>query len=510
MKYRVCILVTIFAILFLGGCGKKQEIEISETEKILVREELAQTDVEVPPVSWTKSLSIISDVHVDESDQDRVFSDIIIDGISDNLSTISDLKVISSTTHSSDKTEESDADFILRSQAIEKGDRVNITLTLRDVSADSVIWAEEYDEEETSLFAVEASAATHAARAMGVAYAPRSLPRSSTSPDVVGLYLDGKRFLQGDTRIDINAAVKKFKQALIADSTYTPAYIGLAESYIKIVENQWDHSLVWLQLAQDVLINAMTVDPNVAEIHLLLGQISIYRGDYRRADQDFREALKRNSSLLEGWIGLGRVFSHFGLYRPCLEAYDRAMALDPTDERIVLARGMLLIGLGGYQAAEEEIRKALRYHPQDIHFHSFLALALYYQGDLMEAESEIQKGLASTEYGSFSHAVLAMILTKQGRLDDALGEVELEVKPYVGNDASLATAVAAIYALLNRNGEAIQWLEKALAWGYMEYLWVDTDPNFGDLRDDERFINILETMRRAWEDRVRQYHAVES
>jgi hypothetical protein len=129
---------------------------------------------------------------------------------------------------------------------------------------------------------------------------------------------------------------------------------------------------------------------------------------------------------------------------------------------------------------------------------------------LNEAESEIRKGLVSPEYGSFSHAVLAMVFAKQGRLDDSLGEVELEVKPYVGNDPSLATAVAAIYTLLNRKGEAIQWMEKALEWGYLEYIWVDTDPNFGGLRNDERFIRILETMRRAWEDRVKEYRAFES
>ena len=163
-----------------------------------------------------------------------------------------------------------------------------------------------------------------------------------------------------------------------------------------------------------------------------------------------------------------------------------------------------------YGTAEAELRRVLRIHPDKAYFHSFLALARYYQDDFEEATRELNQGFRAESYRPFSHAVKAMIHVKQGRLDDALGEVEMEVKPYVGNNASLATAVAAVYVLLNRNGEAIQWLEKAVSWGYKEYLWLAYDPNFKELMGDERFHHILDGLKKTWEENMRRYNPVES
>ena len=90
-------------------------------------------------------------------------------------------------------------------------------------------------------------------------------------------------------------------------------------------------------------------------------------------------------------------------------------------------------------------------------------------------------------------------------IDQALGEVELEVKPHVGNNGSLATAVAAVYTLMERNGLALEWLEKAVSWGYAEYSWLANDPNFKTLHQDERFIRFMETLKKAWDENRMRY-----
>jgi tetratricopeptide (TPR) repeat protein len=319
--------------------------------------------------------------------------------------------------------------------------------------------------------------------------------------------MEGLSYLKEDTREQIDLAIQKFKEVLRMDTTYVPAHLALTDAYLKIVNEQWDRNPVWLRLAQDAAQKAMQIDQGSAEGYLRLGNIYLMRGDFKHADEEFRKALKYNSNLEYGWIGLGKVFSHFGLYYPCLEAYDKALSLNPKNSEVTMSRAMILTGLGKYSKAEEEIQRAIRFQSNKVYLNSFLALVKYYLDDLKEAERNVQIGIKSQEYLPFSHAVLAMIYAKKGEFDKALAEVELEVKPFAGNDASLASAVAAVYSLLGRNGQAIQWLEKAVSWGYGEYPWLANDPNFRGMRGDERYNKILNEMKQVWEYNMSQYSA---
>lgn len=287
----------------------------------------------------------------------------------------------------------------------------------------------------------------------------------------------------------------------------TLACVGLAEGYLQIIHNGWDKNIVWLRLAQDACQRAVYLDGEYAQAYLQLGEIYIARGDFKQAEREFRTALRFNDKLEKAWSGLGQVFIQYGLYEPCLQVYDKALELNPTAASVSLSRTMILAGLKRYDAAEQEIRRLLQLYPEESHYHAFLALLRYYRGDLNEASTEIKPGLLTSESRPFSHAVSAMILSKQGKLDEALGELELEVKPYVTNDASLAVAVAAVYCLLGRNGQAVEWLNKAVSFGYREYPWLVNDPNFAGLQEDERFIILLDQIRQEWEENMKKYEA---
>ena len=48
-----------------------------------------------------------------------------------------------------------------------------------------------------------------------------------------------------------------------------------------------------------------------------------------------------------------------------------------------------------------------------------------------------------------------------------------------------------INALLNRPGEAIEWLKKARTLGFSDLRWIDKDPNLDDLHGDGRFRDLM-------------------
>ncbi len=503
MKIRIHTLLLFGIVFFLSQCAKKEEEE--GKQDILIRTELNEVQVDVPHVSWKTSLAVLS------APGNHMRSEMITDDIVRRLSEIQGLKVVLFSPESWANREDGNVDFLMKGQITETKNQAHIDLILVDVDADSNVWSGSYEEDMSLSPNFGKLVAREAAPAMGLTVdADETREPESTSPEALEHYMNGKSYLYGNTRDEINTAVASFKEALKSDSTYIPAYVGLADCYLKIYEQQWDRNLVWLRLAQDIITKVQAIVPNLSDVSLRSAQIAMHRGDYKQAETEFRRTIRLNANQSQAWAGLGKIFIHYGLYRPCLDVYERALELNPSDEIVSLGKAMILIGLQEYSTAEAELRRIIRIHPDRMYLHSFLALARYYQGDLDQATMELHQGFRGESYRPFSHAVMAMIHAKQGRLDEALGEVELEVKPYVGNNASLATAVAAVYVLLNRNGEAIQWLEMAISWGYQEYPWLAYDPNFAGLKGDERFHQILEELKKTWEENMGRYNPVQS
>lgn len=502
MRIREGFIILAICFLLIFHCGKKEE----GREGKIVRSEWSQVDVTVPQASWKKSLAVLPLEGDTASTRERLLFEMIMEDVVTRLSKARELKILPIDSKEWIEDNRAGVDYLMMGRIEEDDDRVKLLLQLVDAQQETLIWADAFEEEVQTLHTVEESASGSVAKTLGMTVEQTMGSQSkSVSAEVLKIYMEGKSYLTGNTRGEINQAVQKFKDVLRMDSTYTPASLGLAQGYLRIVENQWDRNLVWLELAQEVLLKAIEIDPNLDDGYLMMGQIYLIRGDLKHAENEFKTALRKNPNLEKAWIGLGTVYFSYGLYEPCLEVYKSALALNPANEEITLSRAMILTGLKRYGEAEEEILRILRFHPDKIYFHSFLALIRYYQEDLPGAQDELRRGLDAQLYQPFSHAVQGMIYAKQGKLDDALGEIELEVKPNVGSDASLATAVAAIYTLLGRNGEAIQWLEKAVAWGYREYPWLVNDPNFGGLKEDPRFEQILKTMKEVWEENARQY-----
>jgi tetratricopeptide (TPR) repeat protein len=506
MNLRQLIILTLISISLLLFCGKKEKkMEIESGIRLDISTSI---DVNVPEVSWEKTLTILTPVNRTDNPDNETLSRLLKEQMTSGLSKTGKLKVISP-----DLVEKKAAepDLVLQSELQEKAGLLVVSMKLTDMKTDSILLLQEFEEPLESFALMEETTASAVTQSIGLK--DSILVQRETSPvpqDLMTLYLDAQILIDKNNRQDTDLAVDKFKEILKIDSTFALVYLGLTECYLQITNNRWDLNPVWQRLAQASCLKAIQLDPHLAEAHLYLGRVSLSRGDFKHAERHFRNALNENPSLKEAWAGLGKVFVHYGLYTPSLQVYERALELDPTDGETTVSRAMLLIGLNRYQDADFDLRQAIQYNPEKIYYHSFLALSKYYQGDYNSALNEIKQGSKDENYHPFSHAVLGMIYARQEKLDEALQEVELEVKPYIENNGSLATAVAAIYSLIGQKGLAVQWLKKAHGWGYKEYLWLVNDPNFTNLKDDERFIDLMDNMKVDWENHMQRYLESES
>lgn len=502
MKKSVLFMALITPFLFSLQCAKK------EKDPVEIQPELVSVNVEIPEVSWEKSIAVLPVRNVTDSVMTKTVAALMTEQLTSTFSKTPKFKILSPSSGDWIKKSRMNPDYILSANLDRAGDTVTVSLNLTDASKDSTVWEEKYQETVVEVFTV--SEKVSGSVSQWFAYDNRQPAETKTVlPEVMALYLEGRTHLGRGTREDIDLAVQKFKEALKMDSTFALASVSLAESYLQIVRNQWDHKPVWLRLAQQASLNAIQLDPDMALAHLQLGQVYLSWGDAKQAEENIRKALDLNTNLSEAWAALGQLLLKYGLYKSCLECFDRALALNPGDVPVSLSRSMILNGLKRFREAREALQKALDLYPDQKYIHTFMALTEFYLDHFSAATKEIEKGLDSDEYLPLAHAVLGMILAKTGKLDEALSEVELEVKPHVHNNGSLATAVAAVYALLDQNGQAMSWLEKAASWGYQEYPWLANDPNFDGLREDSRFVEFLKGMKTSWESNMQRYNRTE-
>lgn len=487
-KLRIVVLPILLTGVFVQ-CAKE------EKEEIVIRPERMDVQVTVP--EFQKGKSVLVQVTGSGFETER---DVLSESVRNNVSREDGLYAVSDP-----ETSGSAPDYVLKGQIAKTDGQFEIVTVLRDREG-MVLSDQHYLEDETGLIQISEEIAARTIAALNPdAARMHTLKARSPRPDVIPLYFQSRALLSDQTHASTDQAIAGLKEVVRKDSSFVPAWISLANAYLQIYEQGWNRNLVWLRLAQQSAVRAVQLDSLQADAYQVMGRVHQLRGDALHAETNYRMALDIHPRLARSWAGLGQIFSQFGLYEPAIEAYGHAFAIQPNSAEFSLNYAMLLIGLKRYTEAQSVLERAIRLDPDSHALRTVLALTHYYLQEYQKASGALHAGLQDPEYRPLSHAVQAMILCKTGQFDAALGEVELEVKPAAGGNGSLMTAVAAVYALLGRDGLAVQWLEKAVHAGYREYPWIANDPNFSSLKGDARYQALMQQLKGLWEAQVKDY-----
>ena len=260
-KRTVFIFITIiFITLHFFRCAKNEKEEVT-----FIQPEAVEVKVDVPQVHWEKSIGVLPVKSESMSLVNSSLADLVSNRLYYDLSRIQGLKVYSPVT--SELVDQSilQADYLLKTNiAEEEEEQMSIQIQLVDAKKEDDRTSGIYEETFHSLFAVEESAAGTVAKKLGYTLDTReSVSLETTSPEVRKLYLEAQALRIQEKRESVNQAVEKYKEALRIDSTFTQAWIGLAESYLQIVYSGWDRNVVWPKLAHEASLKAVPTLPAV-------------------------------------------------------------------------------------------------------------------------------------------------------------------------------------------------------------------------------------------------------
>lgn len=241
------------------------------------------------------------------------------------------------------------AQFLVRGSVQRLDTRVRIHVALMDAEAGLQVWGHRYDREMVDVFALQDDiTSTLVSTLAGRVEAARLSRARHAAPerlDAYDLVLRGKdhhhRFTAEDTRLCIDM----FEKAIERDPSYAVAYAWLACGYgLAMVFGLGDVSRL-VDKAQTAAQKGLDLDENESECHRVLAQVQLTR---------------RNLDM-------------------ALRHQERALFLNPNDDRILCAQGEILTFVGRAGEGLQWVRKSMRlnpYHPQRYWTH--LARALYH------------------------------------------------------------------------------------------------------------------------------------
>jgi TolB-like protein len=229
------------------------------------------------------------------------------------------------------------AQYVVEGSVQRADQNVRVTAQLIDTSTGGSLWADRYDLEVGSIFAIRDDITRHIAGTLGglagklaqaeIARVSGKNPNSFTAYDYLmrGWYEWHKFTREGNA-----AARDLFEQASKIDPNYARAYAGLAWAYADDYDYEWtDDYDKTLKLAIENANTAVSLDPSDYQAQWALGWAYLYNRQHKQA----------------------------------MAQYLRARDLNPNDAELLAEMANFLILVGQPKLAVEELKEAMRLNP---------------------------------------------------------------------------------------------------------------------------------------------------
>jgi adenylate cyclase len=352
------------------------------------------------------SIIVLPFTNMSGAPEQEYFADGLTEDILTDLSRFRELFVISRNTSFKYKGQVVDvkrvareigAQYVVEGSVRRAGNRVRVTVQLIDAESDHHVWAERFDRDLQDIFALQdeitsAIVATLPGR-LEAAARTRAERKPTANMAAYECVLEAKGLHHRSSPADNAKAVSLIERAIELDPKYGHAHAWKA----CILGQQWgsswceDRAVTESAIERELEV-ALRLDENDSDVHRILAAVAVVRNDLDKA-----------------------------MYHQ-----QRALALNPNDDLIVVQQGEVLTWLGQAEEGSEWIRKAMQlnpYHPERFWFH--LARAQFVAKRYAEAVESLRR---ITAPDALHHALLAACYAQLGNAELAAAHADEVLK----------------------------------------------------------------------------------
>ncbi len=250
-----------------------------------------------------------------------------------------------------------------------QGERLRVAVRLVDGSTGFSLWSDVFEYQQADIFAIQDEIASRIVEAIGGSIAPAtaaasdSVTGTATHPEAYEHYLRARFLFARRDAASLREAIAEFQAAIRLDSTFAPAYAGIASAYAVLPL----YSNVPRTQIQDSAMRAaeraIAADSTLADGFAARGVLHNAVWNWSRAEADFRRAIALDSAhaAAHQWLGDNLVVN--GRVQEAIAAYRAAVRLDPVTPILRASYAYALAAGGQTDSALVQAGEAARLEP---------------------------------------------------------------------------------------------------------------------------------------------------
>ena len=373
------------------------------------------------------------------------------------------------------------------------GNRIRVSARLLRTSDGKQLWAEQFDDTATDIFAVQDAISEKVAAALKIRLGAREKKHSTKNVEAYQLYMNGGYHLDKLRPSDIRTSISYFEQAIAIDQAYALAYTRIAQAYgVLGISGEMLPAEAFTK-ANAAAQKAIELDDTLSEAHDSLCMGMFWNGwDWSAAERECLRSLEidPNNAVSHGNYSL--LLSITGRHAEALAESKRSLELNPLHLAQNAIEGQILLNAGRADDALIQSRKTSELEPNFWMPHFVAASAYIEKGMFAEAIAESRKeyelsGRNDVPFGTYA-------LAKSGKRDEARTTLQellkLSATKYVP-----PYNIALIYTALDMREDALGWLETAYANRDPKMTFLKVEPKWNSLRNEPRFIDLMKRMK---------------
>lgn len=453
-----------------------------------------------------RSLAVLPFLNASQDPNAEYLSDGVTENIINNLSHLSNLRVMSRNSAFRFKANQTDTKAIAAQLGVEilvtgdikqLGDDLIINVRLIDAADDSQIWGNQYIRKAKDVIAAQNEIARAVAQNLRLKLSSTEeqqiAKRPTQNAEAYQLYLRGRFHVFKLTPSEIQQGIAYFQQAIALDPKYALAYAGLSDAYRSLAIGSEMPPAEFLPKSLAAAEKAVELDDTLAEAHTALGSTLFWQWNWSGSEAQFRRALDLNPSEANVHIFYAHLLSNTGRHSEALAEIKRARELDPLFPFAGALEGQFLLHAGQPDEALDRLRKTFDLAPNFWMPHLFAASVHTEKGQLEEAVAAARKAGALSPAQTVSVAYEGFALAKSGRMDESRALLDELLKRSETRFVP-PSHLAWMYNGLGETDKTFEWLEKGFQQRDPKMAFLKVDPKWTNLHSHPRYIEMLKRL----------------
>ena len=449
-------------------------------------------------------IAVMPFTHIGSDSATAYFTEGMTEEVSAALGTVDGVRVlpVSATASASDGTadlralgRQLGADAVLAGSIRPDGDSARIVARLIGTKDGYQLWAGHFERRMGSASGVQediAKAIATALRRQLSSTVGDVAERAAVDPETYDLYLRGRYFDNRSGEPNLRRAMEYYQRALARDSSFAPAYAGLANAQVTLFG--WGHSYAeTVPLARAYADRALAIDPSLGAAHYVLGRLHWYDWRWADSEREYLQAIAANPSDVQSHHMLSHTYLATGKLAQSLAESRKALELEPLNPRIGLHLCVHYMFARQWDDALAACERGIELDSTFPDAHAKLGEVYFYRGSYNLARAEMEKEMSIAGHIPIYVSQLAMIEAAAGNAKVAR-DLLAEVRAKESSARLPLFYIAAAYVQLGELDSAMSRLDEAYSNHSPDLDGLALDAAFDPLRGDARFKALLQKL----------------